>query len=196
MFGSKKAVLLLANGSEESEVVNTVNVLRRAGIKVTITSIEANREALKCAHDTVIVPDISINELSTDDTYDAVIVPGGEKGSAAMAKNLAVGNLLQQHYEKGKLVAAICAGPEVFRAHKIGVKIATVTAYPECQNDLKSDYNVVDQPVYHCELKTADRVHHILTSQGPGTSFAFALKIVEILDGASKVKKIREEMLL
>jgi hypothetical protein len=36
----------------------------------------------------------------------------------------------------------------------------------------------------------------MLTSQGPGTTFAFALKIVEILDGSSKVKKIREEMLL
>jgi hypothetical protein len=36
----------------------------------------------------------------------------------------------------------------------------------------------------------------MLTSQGPGTAFAFALKIVEILDGASKVKKIREDMLL
>ena len=85
-------------------------VLRRAGIKLTIASIEANRQALKCAQDTVIVPDISINELSTDDKYDVVIIPGGDKGSAAMAKNLAVGNLLQQHYTKGKLVAAICAG--------------------------------------------------------------------------------------
>jgi putative intracellular protease/amidase len=27
-----------------------------------------------------------------------------------MSKNLAVGNLLQQHYTNGKLVAAICAG--------------------------------------------------------------------------------------
>jgi len=77
-----------------------------------------------------------------------------------MGKNLAVGNLLQQHYTKGKLVAAICAGiikirqivfftktslfsgPEVLQAHKIGVKLATITAYPECQKGLKEDYNV------------------------------------------------------
>ncbi len=37
-------------------------------------------------------------------------MPGGDKGSNAMSKNLAVGNLLQQHYTNGKLVAAICAG--------------------------------------------------------------------------------------
>ena len=55
---------------------------------------------------------------------------------------------------------------------------------------------IVDQPVHHCELKTADGERHMITSQGPGTAFAFALKIVEILDGSSKVKKIREEMLL
>jgi len=44
MFTSKKALLLLANGSEESEVVITVDVLRRAGIKLTISSIEGNRD--------------------------------------------------------------------------------------------------------------------------------------------------------
>ncbi len=55
---------------------------------------------------------------------------------------------------------------------------------------------MVDQPVFHCELKTANGQNQMLTSQGPGTAFAFALKIVEILDGSSKVKKIREDMLL
>lgn len=135
-----------------------VKVLRRASIKLTVASIEGNREPLKCAHDTVIVPDISISEISTNDVYDVVIVPGGEKGSASMAKNLAVGTLLQQHYNKGKLVAAICAGrircsngieciscqigPLVFQAHKIGLKVATVTGYPESQKLLKADYNV------------------------------------------------------
>jgi len=42
-----------------------------------------------------------------------VIVPGGDKGSKSMGKNLTVGNLLQQHYTKGKLVAAICAGIKI-----------------------------------------------------------------------------------
>ncbi len=77
---------------------------------MTISSILGNRDPLKCAQDTVIVPDISINEISTDDKYDVVIIPGGDKGSEEMSKNHAVGNLLQQHYTKGKLVAAICAG--------------------------------------------------------------------------------------
>ena len=79
-------------------------------MKLTVASIEGNREPVKCANETTIVPDISINEISTDDTFDVVIVPGGEKGSASMAKNLAVGTLLQHHYNKGKLVAGICAG--------------------------------------------------------------------------------------
>jgi hypothetical protein len=35
-----------------------------------------------------------------------------------------------------------CKGPLVFQAHKIGVKVATVTGYPECQKELKEDYNV------------------------------------------------------
>lgn len=57
---------------------------------------------------------------------------------------------------------------------------------------------IVDQPVHHYEFKKADGECEcqMLTSQGPGTTFAFALKIVDILEGSSKVKKIREEMLL
>jgi len=55
---------------------------------------------------------------------------------------------------------------------------------------------VVDQPVFHCELKTASGQNQILTSQGPGTAFAFALKIVEIIQGSSTVKNIRADMLL
>ena len=55
---------------------------------------------------------------------------------------------------------------------------------------------VVDQPIHHWESKTTDGDVQMLTSQGPGTTFAFALKIVEILLGSSDVKKIREAMLL
>jgi putative intracellular protease/amidase len=55
---------------------------------------------------------------------------------------------------------------------------------------------VVDQPVHYFELKTADGEYQLLTSQGPGTAFAFALKIVDIIDGSSKVKKLRQELLI
>jgi len=41
-----------------------------------------------------------------------------------------------------KIVLFCRSGPHVLQAHKIGVKVATVTAYPECQEQLKSDYNV------------------------------------------------------
>lgn len=44
-----------------------------------------------------------------------------------------------------------------------------------------------------------DRVVHdqnLITSQGPGTSFEFALKIVEYLEGAEKSNSLIEPMLL
>ena len=177
MFSTKKALLFIANGSEESEVVITLDVsrnrsikqmtssflflqvLRRAGIKVTVCSIENSRESLQCAQETKILPDISINELTLDEFFDVLIVPGGDEGATTMSKNHAVGTLLRQHFSKGKLIAAICAGrkrrtkrkqtsrisfvgPRVFQEHLIGVNQATVTAYPKCQEDLKKDYRV------------------------------------------------------
>lgn len=46
------------------------------------------------------------------------------------------------------------------------------------------------------KIKTADGDLQMLTSQEPGTAFAFALKIVEILLESSDVKKIREAICL
>ena len=66
-----------------------------------------------------------------------VIVSGENKGRKIMAKNLAVENLLQQHYNKGKLVAAICADIKLelqrFRTHVDLVlqRSDSVTTLPE-----------------------------------------------------------------
>ena len=36
---------------------------------------------------------------------------------------------------------------------------------------------------------------HCITSQGPGTALAFALKLVELIQGEEKMRKIAESMI-
>ena len=53
-----------------------------------------------------------------------------------MAENAIVGQILKQHYEAGKVVAAICAGPRALLSHKIGVDHQhTITCYPSVRQE-------------------------------------------------------------
>ena len=76
--GRKKALVFVANGSEDIEVVATVDVLRRGGIDVKLCSVEQNdKKPLTCANNIQIMPDLHINDIQ-DQQFDAVIIPGGK----------------------------------------------------------------------------------------------------------------------
>lgn len=57
-------------------------------------------------------------------------------GSKAMAANAEVGQILTKHYQNGKIVAAICAGPRALLSHKIGVNHKhMITCYPTVRKE-------------------------------------------------------------
>jgi putative intracellular protease/amidase len=61
-----------------TEVVATVDVLRRGGIDVKLCSVENNdKKPLTCANNIQIVPDLHIDDVQGQQ-FDAVIVPGGK----------------------------------------------------------------------------------------------------------------------
>lgn len=94
---------------------------------------------------------------------------------------------MRQHYESNKLVAAICAGPTALFAHRLafGKKI---TSFPSFKEKLGANY------VFKEDRVVQDG--NLVTSQGPGTTFEFALKIVEYLEGEQKAKSLIEPMRL
>lgn len=69
-------------------------------------------------------------------TFDAVILPGGP-GHKEYATDKRVGELLKKHESAGKILAAICAGPIAFKAHRIAQGTA-VTSYPSVEEEMKS----------------------------------------------------------
>jgi len=78
---SKKALVFLAEGAEEMETVITVDTLRRAGIEVTLAGLHGDQPVL-CSRNVKVVPDVSLSTVQNE-TFDAVIVPGGLKGAEA-----------------------------------------------------------------------------------------------------------------
>jgi putative intracellular protease/amidase len=212
--GGKKALIFVANGSEDTEVVATVDVLRRGGIDVKLCSVEKNdKKPLTCANNIQIVPDLHIDDVQGQQ-FDAVIVPGGKYNSYKITKSLffaflgskgtekiasckKAGVILLDHYKSNKLVAAICAGPMALSAHLYdadeNARKHDITCYPDAAISLKNKFKSVklDVPVVDSEVNQ----RHLITSQGPATAIEFGLKILSHLADETKADEIRKKML-
>ncbi|KAH6933892.1 hypothetical protein HPB50_018673 [Hyalomma asiaticum] len=183
----KKALLILAEGAEEMEAIIAADVLRRAGVDVTIAGL-TGASPVKCSRNVVVVPDKSLEEATSQCPYDVIVLPGGAKGAESLAASPAVGKLLKEQETSGRLVAAICAAPIALKSHGIGHG-KQVTSHPSKKEDIsKGDYKYSE-----------DRVvidGQLITSRGPGTAFEFALAIVEKLENKAAAEKLVPPMLV
>lgn len=80
----------------------------------------------------------------------------------------------------GKLVCAICAGPTALM-DKVGVG-RCVTSFPSFREKLEGEF------AWKGERVVSDG--NLVTSQGPGTGFEFALEIVRSLMGAQMAESL------
>jgi protein DJ-1 len=132
-----------------------------------------------------LLPDVALDASPKD--VDVVVLPGGAQGAERLASSPAVGERLRTQFERGGLVGAICAAPTALASHGIA-EGATITCHPSVSGSLQSAYEVIDDRVVESG--------QLITSRGPGTSFEFALKIVERLVGSDTAARVRTPMLL
>lgn len=177
-----KALVFLATGFEEIETVTVVDVLRRAGVDVTVAGLTPN--VVEGAHGIKIVPDKSIDDVKVED-FDAFVVPGGNPGYKNLRKDQRVINIIKKAFNSNKLVAAICAGPTVLSDAGI-LEGKACTIYPGMDEELeagggkpKHDIVVVDG--------------NIITSRGPATALPFALKLAEKLAGKQAAEAVSKK---
>ncbi|XP_046672005.1 protein dj-1beta-like [Homalodisca vitripennis] len=181
----KSALVLIVDGSEEMEFTISADVLRRAGVAVTVAGVEGSNP-VKCSRDVVIVPDTSLAEAVKKGPYDALVLPGGA-GYVKFSASAEVGNALKEQEKAGRIVAAICAAPAVLKAHGIA-KGKSLTSYPSVKEELVSDYKYSEDKV------VIDG--NLVTSRGPGTAFDFALALAEKLTDKENAEKVKKAMLL
>ncbi len=181
---AKTAIVLLAEGFEEIEALAPVDVLRRAGIRVTIAGVDAS--TVKSSRGVSVGTDMLLDQVI--ELSDAVIVPGGMPGSTNLARSEKVSEFLKKMNESRKLIAAICAAPAVVLAPLGILDGKKATCYPGCEADFTPGTR------YSAESVVTDG--NVITSQGPGTALAFSLAIVEALAGTAMVKTLREKMLI
>lgn len=178
-----KVLLPLADGFEEVEAVTIIDVLRRAGIEVTVAGLHSG--PVEGAHRVKVVPDAPIGTIAPDD-FDMIVLPGGQPGSDNLNADERVRGLIQDFHKKGKLIGAICAAPYVLAAAGIldGKRATSFPAYSgKLGGAIYQEKNVVEDG-------------KIMTSRGPGTAVCFALAIVEKLVGKQKADTVKAAMLV
>ena len=181
----KKALVPIANGSEEIEAVCIIDVLRRTGIDVTVASVEETLQVTASRH-TALVADVLIGECAGQ-TYDLIALPGGMPGAEHLRDCATLIDLLRAQREAGRLYGAICAAPVVaLQAHGL-LAGRKATAHPGVSDQLP-DQGAVPQRV------VVDG--NCVTSRGPGTAIEFALALVAALFDEEKAREIGEHMLI
>ena len=180
----KKAIIVLANGFEETEAIVPIDVLRRAEVEVIIAGLGA--DVIAGAHGIQVKADIRFEDIK--DLPDAIIFPGGMPGAENLALSPMVKDLITKMNENGKLIAAICASPALVLAPIDILNGKTATCYPGMQSNFPSDVKFSKEEVI--------QDGNIVTSRGPATAFAFGLKIAEILVGRTKADMVGSQMLV
>ena len=173
----KTVLVLFAEGSEELEAVTIVNILRRAGVEVTLAGIA--KGPLKGARNIILMPDVTLDAVLHED-FDMVVLPGGQPGTDRLKADARVLELVKRMAGQGKYVAAICAAPTVLAAAGL-LAGRQATCYP---GYLKDDLSV--------HLKTVAVVEdgNVITSRGPGTAMDFALYLAEKLAGKARRNEV------
>lgn len=168
----------VANGSEDMEVVIVADVLRRAGIDVTLASITDSLQ-LTLARGIQLTADALLHDVVNND-YDMIALPGGIPGAEALRDCPVLIERLQLQQTQQNWLAAICAAPAVVLHHHDLVGGAYVTCHPHFQEQLYAEYCMAQEAV------VIDEHHMLVTSQGPGTAMRFALTLIDVLLGEEK----------
>ena len=176
----KTVLVVIAPGFEEIETITVIDILRRAGARVTLAATVPG--VLDGSRGIKVEPDELLDNIDEKE-FDVICLPGGQPGTDNLKKDLRIEKILKKMQKQDKFIAAICAAPMVLE--KAGIlKGKSITCHPSIKSSFESylkDRVVVDEK--------------IITSQSPGTAMEFSLKLVEILFGDDRLKKVNKVIL-
>ena len=178
----KTVCVPLAPGFEEIEAVTIIDVLRRAGITVTVAGTEQG--PIRGSHGITITPDTTIDQVDAD-ALDMIALPGGMPGTLHLRDSTRVRALVERVAARGRYTAAICAAPMVLAAAGL-LTGKRVTSHPSVREQITGS-------TYREEAVVEDGA--VVTSRGPGTAIAFALRLVSLLTNGETAARLRAAMI-
>lgn len=174
----KHVYAFLADGLEEIECLAVVDILRRAGVEVTMVSIMGGLEVTG-AHGIRIGCDRLIGEIDFD-AADVLFLPGGLPGTTYLSECALLTNNVVRFFEEGKRIAAICAAPSIFGTLGL-LQGKRATCYPGFEDKLKGAV-VTGEPV------VTDG--NVTTAKGMGAAFDLGLELVSLLVDEETAEKL------
>jgi 4-methyl-5(b-hydroxyethyl)-thiazole monophosphate biosynthesis len=176
-----RVLMPLAQGFEEIETLVPVDLLRRAGVTVTMAALgdgmHVTGRSGVTLHADALWADVAVGEA------DALVLPGGP-GVKLMRADARVLEKAREMSRQGRLVAAICAAPLVLKEAGL-LEGRRFTAHDSTWAELP-------------EALGEERVVEdgdLLTSRGAGTALEFGLALVRRLCGAAAAEEVRRAIM-
>lgn len=170
----KTIAILATDGFEEDELIKPRDELRALGAEVHVVSPKGG--TIRAWRHTDWGSDVSVDktlDAVTFDSYDALILPGGQINPDKLRLVPEAVAFVQDFYETGRPVAAICHGPWMLIEAGV-VKGLNMTSWPSLQTDItNAGAHWHDQEVVEDE--------GIITSRNPGDIPAFNAAIARAL---------------
>ena len=176
---SKKALLPITNGFEEIEAITVIDILRRAGVEVTVAALE--KRQIIGAHGVEIKTDTVLSDIKPLD-FDLLVLAGGAANAKSLCENETAQQVIREFDAVKKLIGAICAAPTALAA--AGVIRGKYTCFGGYEKEIGGQF---------VEAKVVES-GNVITSQGAGTAGEFAFKLVEKLVGADAAQTLRARM--
>ncbi len=172
----------LAKGFEEVEAIAAIDVIRRAGVKISTVGIGSK---IVCgSHDIPVFCDMDESEINLADEFDGILLPGGMPGTINLEQNETVNRFIDFCFMNNKLICAICAAPSIL-GHKGMLKNKKAVCFPGFEEELEGalisdDFVVTDD--------------NIITARGMGSAVKFGLEIVKKYKNEDFVNKLKDSL--
>lgn len=168
-----KAIIVTTDQFEDSELTEPLQQLEQAGVECDIASLQSGK--VKGKKGAEVVAGMTLNVVNPDN-YDLLLLPGGD-APANLRKSQRALDIAQHFFDRNKLVAAICHGPQILVSAGLleGRKATCVDKISHELIDAGAEY--VDAP-----LVIDDK---LITSRHPGDLDAFIKAILNKLQPAN-----------
>lgn len=190
----KNSYLFLADGFEITEAMAPLDIIRRAGIKIKTVSIKDEKTVIS-SHKIPVVADLNWTEFQelakeSGNEFQLLVFPGGMPGSSNLASCEQLMTIMNCHFDKGGLVAAICAAPSVVLSKLNDVSARFMCCYEGFENRL------IEVGAKVIKEKGVVTDGNIITSRGAGHAIDFGLALVKAAVSPEEAEKVAKEIML
>ncbi|MEW6764197.1 MAG: type 1 glutamine amidotransferase domain-containing protein [Pseudomonadota bacterium] len=141
--GATRALIISADGFEDSELLEPYHQLTQAGVSIDIASLR--RGTITGRHGARIVAELAVGEADPE-AYDLLFLPGG-RAPTRLREQPEVLDLVRRFFATGRPIAAICHGPQILAAAGL-LQGRTVTGFRAVAEELReAGAHYVDEPV-------------------------------------------------